>query len=104
MSKTIYCGECKKFLYEDIKNVDALPIDADLLRGFGFEVISKGCYAEDEFYVLWGGHKICDFYEYSDNNLIETTWSSYEYFHEFMVYMYDMFPLTLKLEWKGIER
>ena len=89
---------------EVIKNVDALPIDADLLRGFGFDVIPKGCYAEDEFYVLWDGHKICEFYEYNDSNLIETTWSSYEYFHEFMVYMYDMFPLTLKLEWKGVER
>ena len=87
---------------EDIKNVDALPITRELLEGFGFEITTK-C-MEGEFYVLWDGHKICDFHEFRDINVIETTWCYYEYFHEFMVYMYDMFPLTLKLEWKGIEK
>ena len=37
---------------EDIKNVDALPIDADLLRGFGFE---KLC---DNFYYSKNGASV----------------------------------------------
>ena len=91
---------------EDIKDVDALRIDADLLKGFGFEVVPRE-YTEDGFNVLYDGHKICEFYEYNDRNVIETTWCSYEYFHEFVGYMYDvydMFHKTLKLEWKGIEQ
>ena len=89
---------------EDIKNVDALPIDKEILEGFGFEVIPKGYFTDDGFNVLWGGHKICEFYEYSNCNVIETTWDSYEYFHEFMGYIYYILPKTFKLEWKGIEK
>lgn len=88
---------------EDIKNVDALEITPELLQGFGFEVIPKN-FPENEFNVLWGGHGICELCEYDDCNIIETTWSTFQYFHEFMVFMYDMFPKTLNLEWKGIER
>ena len=86
---------------EDIKNVDALPIDADLLRGFGFEVIPKD-YPEDEFNVLYGEQKICELWEYSNSSSIETPWDSYEYFHEFMDGMYDRFQELLNLEWKGV--
>ena len=88
---------------ENIKNVDALEITRELLEGFGFEVIPRK-YTEDEFDVLYGGHKICELYEYSDCNIIETTWNSFQYFHEFMIFMYDMFPLSLKLEWKGVQK
>ena len=88
---------------EDIRNVDALPIDADLLRGFGFEVIPKD-YPEDEFNVLYGEQKICELWECGNRCTIETQWNSYEYFHEFMGYIYYILPKTLKLEWKGIEK
>ena len=88
---------------EDIKNVDALPITPELLQGFGFEVIHR-CSSEDDFDVLYEGHKICELYEYSDCNIIETTWNSFLYFHGFMIFMYDMFPLSLKLEWKGTKQ
>ena len=85
---------------EDIKNVDALEITPELLRGFGFEVI-PGKYKKDEFNVLYDGRRICGFYEY--NNKIETAWDSYEYFHKFMDYINYIFPKTFNLEWKGVQ-
>ena len=87
---------------EDIKNVDALPIDADLLRGFGFEVIPKD-YPKDEFNVLYCGKKICELWECGNCISIETQWNSYEYFHEFMDGMCDEFHEILNLEWKGVQ-
>ena len=87
----------------EIENVDALPIDADLLRGFGFEVIPKD-YPKDEFNVLYCGKKICELWECGNCISIETQWNSYEYFHEFMGYIYYILPKTFKLEWKGIEK
>ena len=87
---------------EDIKNVDALEITRELLEGFGFEVIQSK-YKEDEFNVLYDGRRICGFYEYNNCNKIETAWSSYEYFHEFMDYIYYVLPKTFKLEWKGVQ-
>ena len=88
---------------EDIKNVDALEITRELLEGFGFEVIQSK-YKEDEFNVLYDGRRICGFYEYNNCNKIETAWSSYEYFHKFMDYIYYVLPKTFKLEWKGVEK
>ena len=86
---------------EDIKNVDALPITSELLKGFGFDVVPKG-YPEDEFNVLYNGQKICELWEYSNSSSIETPWNSYEYFHEFIDGLYDEFPELLNLEWKGV--
>ena len=88
---------------ENIKDIDALEITRELLEGFGFEVIPRK-YTEDGFNVLYDGHEVCEFYEYSNCNIIETTWSSFQYFHEFTIFMYDMFPLSLKLEWKGVQK
>ena len=90
-------------LEEDIKNVDALEITRELLEGFGFEVIQSK-YNEYEFNVLYDGRIICGFYEYNNCNKIETAWSSYEYFHKFMDYIYYILPKTLKLDWKGVEK
>ena len=90
-------------LAEDIKNVDALEITRELLEGFGFEVIQSK-YKEYEFNVLYDGRIICEFYEYNNCNKIETAWSSYEYFHKFMDYIYYILPKTLKLDWKGVEK
>ena len=86
---------------EDIKNVDALEITRELLEGFGFEVIQSK-YKEYEFNVLYDGRIICGFYEYNNCNKIETAWSSYEYFHDFIDGMRYEFPEILKLEWKGV--
>ena len=86
---------------EDIKNVDALPITQELLKGFGFDVVQKS-YPTDEYEVFYNGNKICEFWELSNLCTLETPWQSYEYFHEFIDGLYDEFPELLRLEWKGI--
>ena len=88
---------------EDIKNVDALPITPELLKGFGFDVVQKD-YPAYKSEVFYNGKKICEFLELSDGYLIETPWDSYEYFHEFMDGICDEFHELLRLEWKGIEK
>ena len=90
-------------LEEDIKNVDALPITPELLKGFGFYVVPKD-YPKAEFNVLQCGKKICDLWECGNCISIEAQWNSYEYFHEFIGYIYYILPKTFKLEWKGIEK
>lgn len=87
---------------EDIKNVDALPITPELLKGFGFDVVLKD-YPNDEFNILYNGKKICEFWEYGNCRSIETPWQSYEYFHDFIGFLYYTLPKTLNLEWKGVQ-
>ena len=88
---------------EDIKNVDALRIDGDLLRGFGFEVIKKS-YLLGESEVFYNGKKICELWEYNNIYEIVILWHSYWYFHQLIDDIYEHFPEILNLEWKGIER
>ena len=88
---------------ENIKNVDALPITPELLKGFGFDVVPKG-YPENKQEVFYNGRKIGDIFEYRNCCEIETTWNHYEYFHLFVAYMYYTLPKTLNLEWKGVEK
>ena len=46
--------------WEDyIKNVDALPITPELLKGFGFDVAQKD-YPNDEYDIIYNGEKICE--------------------------------------------
>lgn len=86
---------------EDIKNVDALPITKELLKGFGFVVVPK-YYPKDEYDIKYNGEKICELWVYSNSCTLETPWRYYEYFHEFIDGMCDDFPEILNLEWKGI--
>ena len=88
-------------LEEDIKNVDALPITTELLKGFGFDVVPKG-YPKDEYDIIYNGEKICEFWVFSNLCTLETPWQSSEYFHEFVDGMCDDFPEILNLEWKGV--
>ena len=87
---------------EDIKNVDALPITKELLQGFGFDVVQKD-YPKDEYDIIYNGEKICELWMFSNSCTLETPWNSYEYFHEFIGFLYYTLPKTLKLEWKGIQ-
>ena len=87
---------------EDIKNVDAIPITTELLQGFGFDVVQKS-YPTDEYEVFYNGEKICELWMLSNSCTLETPWNSYEYFHEFIGFLYYTLPKTLKLEWKGIQ-
>ena len=87
---------------EDIKNVDALPITKELLQGFGFDVVQKD-YPKDEYDIIYNGEKICELWMFSNSCTLETPWNSYEYFHEFIGFLYYTLSKTLKLEWKGIQ-
>lgn len=88
---------------EDIKNVDALPITPELLKGFGFEVIKKS-YLLGESEVFYNGKKICELWEYNNIYEIVILWHSYWYFHQLIDDIYEHFPKILNLEWKGIEK
>ena len=87
---------------EDIKNVDALPITQELLQGFGFDVVQKD-YPNDEYDIIYNGKKLCELWVLSNSCILETPWNSYEYFHEFIDFLYYTLPKTLKLEWKGVQ-
>ena len=88
---------------EDIKNVDALPINKELLQGFGFDVVQK-YYPNDEYDIIYNGEKICELWMLSNLCTLETPWNSYEYLHEFIDEMCHEFPEILNLEWKGVEK
>lgn len=87
----------------DIKNVDALPITIELLKGFGFDVVPKD-YPNDEYDIIYNGEKICELLVCDNLCTLETPWNSYEYFHDFIGFLYYTLPKTLKLEWKGVEK
>lgn len=87
---------------EDIKNVDALPITRELLEGFGFEITIK-C-MEGEYNVFYNEEEIGELCEYSNCNVLETTWNCYEYLNELMDYVYAIFPRIRNFEWKGGEK
>ena len=91
---------------EDIKNVDALPIDGDLLRGFGFE--------RNDYFYSYGNSVFA-----ADNQLdimdftyIDKYWQTVEleddiaYMHELQQALHEErdFIETFNPEWKGVEK
>lgn len=93
---------------ENIKDIDALPIDEDLLRGFGFE---KLC---DNFYYSKNGTsvmaqdnqlEVMDFFcidKYGESASL----GDIAYMHELQQALYEErdFIESFKPEWKGIEK
>ena len=83
---------------EDIKNVDALPITPELLKGFGFEIeVNK--YYDDR--IRYNGKAL------AFGELIKIDTGKYRirdciYMHQLIIYAEDYFDV--KIEWKGIER
>ena len=86
---------------EDIKNVDALPITPELLKGFGFDIVKKDC-LERESEVFYKGDYICEFKEYVHGCELKYLYNYCEYFHKFLDDMCDIYPELLNLEWKGL--
>ena len=86
---------------EDIKNVDALPIDADLLRGFGFwqQALGINCYRY--------GNNNNFFYHVIDKELHGSNCPDCgfkaEYFHELQDWL-EYIGCDINFEWKGIEK
>ena len=93
-------------LEEDIKNVDALPIDMDLLRGFGFTLekyrFKSSIYKKMTHTVYYGDTIIgvvCVLCEGSIS--ISVKRSDYNYIHELLDVLYRRFGIK-NLEWKGV--
>ena len=93
---------------EDIKNVDALPIDGDLLRGFGFEKLCGNFYYSKNGTSVMAQDKqlgVLDFFcidKYGESVKL----GDVAYMHELQQALYEErdFIGTFKPEWKGIKR
>ena len=88
---------------EDIKDVDALPIDADLLRGFGFEK-SRDFYSFKNY--IFAIDKQLDVMDISYIDKYEESQKLEDvgYMHELQQALYEErnFIGDFKLEWKGV--
>ena len=90
---------------EDIKNVDALPIDADLLRGFGFEKSGDFYSFKNSIFAIDKQLDVMDI-SYIDKYGETIYWEDIGYMHELQQALSEErnFIGNFKLEWKGIER
>lgn len=89
---------------EDIKNVDALPITDDLLKGFGFEVSGmsddRGTpYQEIEYKGKYVGAL---YYYREDKAYLYTCGYKCLYMHELIAYNHRN-HIEMNLEWKGVK-
>ena len=93
---------------EDIKNVDALPIDGDILVGFGFEKLCDNYYYSKEDTFVMAQDKqlgVLDFFcidKYGESVKL----GDIAYMHELQQALHEErnFIGTFKPEWKGIEK
>lgn len=91
---------------EDIKNVDALPIDGDLLRGFGFEKLCDNFYYSKDGASVMAQDKqlgVLDFFcidKYGESVKL----GDIAYMHELQQALYEErnFIGTFNPEWKGV--
>lgn len=91
-----------------IENIDALPIDADLLRGFGFEKLCDNFYYSRDGASVMAQDKqlgVLDFFcidKYGES----VSLGDIAYMHELQQALHEErnFIETFKLEWKGIEK
>lgn len=90
---------------ENIKNVDALPITPELLKGFGFVVNGVSLpYSKRKSLVFYKDKEICSLIKIICYYKILIPGYSYKYFHDFIQGVYSGFPEILNLEWKGVEK
>lgn len=95
-------------LEENIKDIDALPIDADLLRGFGFEKLCDNFYYSKNGASVMAQDKqlgVLDFFcidKYGESVGL----GDIAYMHELQQALHEErdFIGTFKPEWKGIEK
>ena len=92
-------------LEEDIKNADALPIDEDLLRGFGFDVRGK---CADTFGTYQSVYYQGDYlgqlrYAINDKTYLYVCGFGCDYMDELTKCMWRN-HIDIKLEWKGVEK
>lgn len=100
-------GHCTPF-EANIKDVDALPIDADLLRGFGFEKLCDSFYYSNEGASVMAQDKqldVMDFF-YIDKYGESVKLGDIAYMHELQQALHEErnFIGTFKPEWKGVRK
>ena len=93
---------------EDIKNVDALPIDGDLLRGFGFEKLCDNFYYSKNGASVMAQDKqldVMDFF-YIDKYGESIKLGDIAYMHELQQALHEERDFIGKFEpeWKGVEK
>ena len=93
---------------ENIKDIDALPIDGDLLRGFGFEKLCDNFYYSKDGASVMAQDKqlgVLDFFcidKYGESVKL----GDIAYMHELQQALYEErdFIETFEPEWKGVEK
>lgn len=102
---------------EDIKNVDALPIDADLLRGFGFSklslslelankmLINSNSACEHEIFKLKNFPLYVDLVEHAAYKM-QKDYCHKIYYNNFNDLQHNLFYWLpdINFEWKGVEK
>lgn len=89
---------------EDIKDVDALPITRDILKGFGFDIEQK-IYPDDEYEVFYDGKKVGELDACENTEHFYTPYDFRCFFHEFQQdYDERGMKFVYELEWKGIAK
>lgn len=90
---------------ENIKDIDALPIDTDLLRGFGFEKLRDNYYYNKGSFVMAQDNQldVMDFF-YIDKYGESVKLGDIAYMHELQQALHEErnFIGTFKPEWKGL--
>ena len=91
---------------EDIKNVDALPIDGDILVGFGFEKLCDNYYySKGDTFVMAQDNQldVMDFF-YNDKYGESASLGDIAYMHELQQSLYNErnFIGTFNPEWEGV--
>lgn len=92
---------------ENIKDIDALPIDADLLIGFGFSLskVYQDYWGDWYRSVNHGDMYVGQIRCYAQSGFVYFRTCGYDcqYLHELVDYWYRN-HVDVKLEWKGIEK
>ena len=91
---------------EDIKNVDALPIDGDLLRGFGFEKLCGNFYYSKNGTSVMAQDNQFDVMEffYNDKYGESASLGDIAYMHELQQALHEErnFTGNFNIEWEGV--
>ena len=100
---------------ENIKDVDALPITPELLKGFGFEIRRNyGDFIFHDEFILYNvilnkniigenwRSTICERTNWAFKVYYKQHYKEFKYMHELVGYLLEREP-DVKLEWKGIE-
>ena len=89
----------------DISEIDAIPIDENILKGFGFTIGESNeiCGGTTAF-IFYKNIHIGHLYKFNNGHTACTVKGmDCSYMHEFCAIIYDLYS-DLKLEWRGVEK